>query len=430
MGRMTSLASIFGCAAADVTISRVQQLVDQGMPESLTLEYKARFSKGLVDSVAAMANSYGGVILVGVTDQRSLVGVGEDTVVQIVNTCHESLEPPWQPEIIPLPLTDAEGKFILVIRIDASRAPRPVLLKGAAPVRLHGRNAVADRGRLARLFSESGAVTSGMRRVPQLVGPPCGTQAEYDFALRSGLIMTVNDAAAWRPLSDRGIDSLATALDGSPIGSVLLGWCDRLGVTGVNTFSRSGLNRSRIARLVWQAVVDGPVRHPAEAIVNVTLPDSYGLPSSGLTVTLDVIVRARPLLAAFADAPPPSWRLPVSELYELCDGMLAGLTDSMVTAQLAELAGIDPVLVPQPATLDFVTATDVSELINMQGLTAIPDAGASRGANLSADPAIDLRDSDDRRAQVNSWMQQIALDAGLRGMERVLDAYHRDRIVG
>jgi hypothetical protein len=46
--------------------------------------------------------------------------------------------------------------------------------------------------------------------------------------------------------------------------------------------------------------------------------------------------------------------------------------------------------------------------------------GGSHGANLVADPTLDLSDWDERHAQVAAWMQQIALDAGVRGMERLL----------
>jgi predicted HTH transcriptional regulator len=106
-----------------------------------------------------MANTYGGLILVGVTDQPGpdrLAGVPEQAVVQIVNACHEQLEPPWEPEVIPVPLAaDAAGQYILVIRVDPVRAPRPLLISGAAPIRLQGRNATADRARLAQLFRES-----------------------------------------------------------------------------------------------------------------------------------------------------------------------------------------------------------------------------------------------------------------------------------
>jgi hypothetical protein len=265
-----------------------------------------------------------------------------------------------------------------------------------------------------------------MDRVLRLTGAPGGSQDGFDFAIRSGLVLPVDDSAVWRPLSDRGIDSLATALDGSRVGAVLLAWCGRLGIEAASPFYRSGLNRARTARLVWQAVADQTVRHPVEAIATVTLPDAYGLPASGLTFTLDLVVRARAFLAALPDGPqpPPDHWLTVPQLHELCDALLISLTDAQVAAQLADLAGIDPELVPQPANLNFVTSTDVSELLDISGLKLVPDAGASRGANLMGDPSIDVRDPDERAAQVDSWLQQIGLDAGLRGMERVLEEYH------
>jgi len=70
-----------------------------------------------------MANSYGGVILVGVTDQRQvnrIPGVPDSTVVQIVNACHDRLEPPWQPEVIPVRLSPSGNSYALVVRTDPS----------------------------------------------------------------------------------------------------------------------------------------------------------------------------------------------------------------------------------------------------------------------------------------------------------------------
>jgi predicted HTH transcriptional regulator len=66
---VTSATSLFNSPTADITLDQVRELISQNLPESLTLEYKETYSPGLVASVAAMANSYGGLILVGVTDQ-------------------------------------------------------------------------------------------------------------------------------------------------------------------------------------------------------------------------------------------------------------------------------------------------------------------------------------------------------------------------
>ena len=98
-----------------------------------------------------MANSYGGIVLVGVADDRSLVGVPEAEQVSIVNACHDTLEPPWQPEVIALQAPGPEPLFLLVLRVDHERAPRPILVRGAAPIRLPGRAATANRGQLRQL---------------------------------------------------------------------------------------------------------------------------------------------------------------------------------------------------------------------------------------------------------------------------------------
>lgn len=168
---MTSTASLFACRADDVTLERVRDLVAVGQPESLTLEYKESYAQKIPDSVAAMANSYGGLILVGVTERNvpdRITGVPEPTIVQIVNACHQKLEPPWEPEIIPVALPGTDGLMVLVVRVDPAKAPRPLLIGGAAPIRLHGRNAVADLPRLTQLVNETApqTVATGVRLPP------------------------------------------------------------------------------------------------------------------------------------------------------------------------------------------------------------------------------------------------------------------------
>jgi hypothetical protein len=427
---VTSMTSLFNCSPADVTLERVRELVGQDLPESLTLEYKARYSSSLVKSVAAMANTYGGLILVGVADQAGpdrLAGVPEQAVVQIVNACHEQLEPPWQPEIVPVPLTgDAAAPYVLVIRIDPARAPRPLLISGAAPIRLHGRNATADRARLAQLFGESPVPLRGAGRrlpPPELPATRDGSSSA-DFIVRSGLRIPVDEAASWRPLSDRAVDALASALSNSPLHKVLLHWCTDMGLRGFTPFHRSGFNRARHARLVWLASAREEGLHPVEAIAVAELPASYGAAASSLQFTLDVIIRANAYLATII---PPgtthgtgSYRLPVSSLSATLDSLLTALTDRDVIIALASMAGIDPFIMPLPTNLDFVTGPAVGDLLRPEGLQQIPGAGPSHGANLLTNPTLDLTETTERQAQLKDWLQQIALDAGLSGMENLL----------
>jgi hypothetical protein len=91
------------------------------------------------------------------------------------------------------------------------------------------------------------------------------------------------------------------------------------------------------------------------------------------------------------------------------------------------MAGVDPLVVPQPIGLDFLSSSNVPELLAGNGLTPIPGAGTSHGANLLADPGVDQHDPGERRALVDDWLQQVSLDAGLRGMEKVLVRLHAAR---
>lgn len=426
---MTTPVSLFAASAADVTLDRVRQLVSQNLPEGLTLEYKEAYDRSFVKSVAAMANSYGGMILVGVRDGAGvdrLIGVNEEAIVQIINACHDSLEPPWEPEIVVVPLGGGDEKSILVVRVDPARAPRPILLAGSAPIRLHGRNAVADRSRLATLFAEGASATAGGRRVLQQPTLPIKTDgsADADFILRSGYWLPVGETAGWRPLPENEVDRLRDALNHSGIGRMLASWAARLHISGLSLFDRRGLNRARRARLLWQTVPPGWDMHPVEAIAVLDLPEPHGSAATWMSFTIDLVMRVnRYYEGAKAKGWPVAfpWRVTAADLVEMIDGMLCGLVDGEVVQVLSDIAGIDPLLVRQPPGMHLLTGQPVADLLSLTGLAPIPDAGTSHGANLVADPTLDLSDSHDRQIQVDAWVQQIALDAGLRGMEQVLE---------
>jgi hypothetical protein len=171
---------------------------------------------------------------------------------------------------------------------------------------------------------------------------------------------------------------------------------------------------------VWQAVTADPGQHPVEAIAELVVPESYGASATSLSLTIDVVLRAHSYITPTGPPIAEAWRLPVPDLYSLITGLLAGLTDPPVIAALADVASIDPVLVGQPANAHLYTGPAVDELLYLQMLTPVAGAGGSHGASLMADPTIDLGAPDGRLAQLDTWMRQIALDAGLQGMERLL----------
>lgn len=437
---MTSTHSLAAAAAADVTWERVRGLVDLAQPESLTLEYKSDYASGLVKTVAAMANSYGGIILVGVTDSRQvarnptadrIVGVPGETTTKISEGCRNTLEPPWQPEIIEVAVPDQQDTFVMVVRVDPARAPRPILVDGKAPIRLHGSNHTADRTRLWQLFAEASAPagrTMPSLPRPQLPGNYNGSPAA-DYILRSGMQVPVDYNASWRPLSERGVSALADALNTSPLQQTLLKWCGDLHIYNLSTFRRQGFNRARYARLVWHAIADDDHR-PIEIIAEAVLPTSPGVPNSHLRFTIDVVPSIQAyIVSRIAQALPsghetPQALLNLGGLHRLVGAVLATLTDQAVVDALADLVGIDPIAVPQPSSLDLHGGPAVSEFLDLRSLVPIDDAGASHGANLLAQPALDLRDPIDRHQQVDDWLVELALDAGFTGMEDLLDQYH------
>lgn len=156
---------------------------------------------------------------------------------------------------------------------------------------------------------------------------------------------------------------------------------------------------------------------PVEAVANVALPDAYGTPVTHLVVSLEVMARIRHAGLV------TSAGFTVSRLLELVDALMSSLVEDEVTKALAALAGIDPLVMPQPLGLDFLSGTGVQDLLGGDGtgLTQVPDAGSSYGANLLADPGIDQRDTAERRSLVDNWLQQISLDAGLLGMECIVE---------
>lgn len=112
----------------------------------------------------------------------------------------------------------------------------------------------------------------------------------------------------------------------------------------------------------------------------------------------------------------PHWSVPPQQL----GALLATLTGKEVTAALASLAGTDILAIPQPRIMHIVTGRPIPDVLDTTGLRAIQDAGDSRGAHLLADPALDLAGDQDRSEQVRRWLIQVALDAGLTGMEQGL----------
>ncbi|MEU3883069.1 AlbA family DNA-binding domain-containing protein [Streptomyces californicus] len=425
--------SLFAASAADLTIERIRALAARlDQVESLTLEYKSEYSTGLVTTIAAMANTYGGMILVGINDRvepgvERVVGVdAQATIDQIVSGCSTMLDPPWEPAFFNVPFDDGSGRSIVVVRVDANVAPRPVLIKLKAPIRLSGRNATADRTRLLQLAREEQFATvlpMGQNVMSPNLARDVEGKATADFILRTGINIPMGEAGAWRPLSEKTVVALAQALNGSAFPAAL----HNLGSGAIDYttgFRPLGHNRARKARLVWQATGRPAEKtHLIEAVVSVELPEIYGAAASAAaSVTIDVIARVCQYAEGRGNL---GWkhRYAVPDLAVLFDGLLKTAVDPKVVAEIARIADIDTALVAQPRELHLVADRQVKELLHSGGLQEIPDAGASAGGVFCSNPALNLRSATDRQEQVDDWLRQLGLDAGLTGMESLVEGF-------
>jgi hypothetical protein len=172
----------------EISWEDVQHFLALREPEREWLEYKRDLSNQVVRSIAAMANTGGGLILIGVEEEREeererererggrpsrpgrVIGVGPDDETRLVHKCRDLLDPPYIPEIwrVEIPPeaprgeggSEAEPRCLLIVRVDPNRVPaRPLIyIEGRTarvPVRRGHTTQDADPRTLRSLFAEA-----------------------------------------------------------------------------------------------------------------------------------------------------------------------------------------------------------------------------------------------------------------------------------
>jgi len=82
--------------------------------ESERIEFKENFDKGTIETAAAFANTKGGIILIGYSDEGEVKGIqiGKETLKDWSNQISQSTEPRIIPE---LEQSELEGKIVVII---------------------------------------------------------------------------------------------------------------------------------------------------------------------------------------------------------------------------------------------------------------------------------------------------------------------------
>jgi Putative DNA-binding domain len=164
---MPSPGDLYTAAASEIDYGLVRDFVLNAeaanlFTESLTLEAKEKRDKGSVaEAVAALGNSDGGIVLVGVKDKDA---TGEDRIVGVPKSEHDAvasnlhaLIPEAMPEIIPVAMPDGQ-RLVLVLRVDADAVPHPVMVSGKVLFRIPGHSVPADRRRVLDLAARDQSV--------------------------------------------------------------------------------------------------------------------------------------------------------------------------------------------------------------------------------------------------------------------------------
>ena len=163
---MPSSVDLYTAPASEVTYQLVRQFVldaeeQNAFSESVTFEAKEkRQHNNVADAVAALSNTDGGIVLVGVKDKDA---VGESRIVGVPRTEHDALAsslhhviPQAMPEIIPVAMPSGE-KVVLVLRVDADAVAHPVMVGGKVLFRIPGHSVPADRQRVLDLVARDQA---------------------------------------------------------------------------------------------------------------------------------------------------------------------------------------------------------------------------------------------------------------------------------
>ena len=385
------LQDLLRLPASSITAIDVASFLALRLPESRLHDYKANIDAAL-KTIAAFANTNGGLVMVGITDKAlEVVGVKNpgQAITSLHNMCWTVLDPAFSPEIIPIEL---DGKTILLVRVDHADVRRPVFHKGTVYYRMGDSSTPADRNFVQALFAEGPARTSGGTFQPT----GASNLASHDDR-RLTLRAIISSDLPRRTLAPIFTGTpLRTAVQAALRIALVTEWLRRFDKEG--SWTIAGHNSSQAATWQWL-----PASELFEATVVLELT---GLPVPSLaTAWLDVGVRME------ADA-----QLSLDDLYWLFHSLVATATRTLGPAIFGTLMP-GPWIANGPRCILDTAQTPLQDLVSLgeQGVVA-----NLRPHPMRADlwPTQLWPTSDEAiRTQVQEWLTRLALDCGLLGAE-------------
>lgn len=221
------MTDLYACPLAAVSYEDLRAFVlglerADALTETAVLELKReRTGKNVVEAVAGMYNSDGGLVLVGVDQagrgEQRFVGVPPTTLDDLVNQFTALLDPRGlMPEIASIALPSG-GRVITVVRVPPGSEHVPVLIGGRALVRLPGQTVTADRRALLQLVARSDGRAYGRGGYGAFDGAHLdlwtdGSRPDVDLRLWGHVLMPPSTAERFRFGTARQ-DAVLGALD-------------------------------------------------------------------------------------------------------------------------------------------------------------------------------------------------------------------------
>ena len=136
-------------------MNNLPKLIDRGETESLEFKESLRLKEEICQAVSAFCNANGGSILVGVSDDGTIIGVdiGRNTLEELANYIKRNTDPAIFPSVNVL---DAEEMEIIAIEVKES-AEKPVFFKNHAYKRVGKTNQRISSSEMRKLAKDSGA---------------------------------------------------------------------------------------------------------------------------------------------------------------------------------------------------------------------------------------------------------------------------------
>lgn len=146
-----------------ITWNAVEDFSHQGVVEGAYLDYKSDFPNDLARTIAAMANTFGGIILIGVVEQTDgrpvvpITGIALQAGLaeRVTNIVLSNITPPVFPEVAVCP--DPSGsKAVIVVRVPESpESPHAIQSNTRVYLRTGNRNKPEELATLEQIGSNT-----------------------------------------------------------------------------------------------------------------------------------------------------------------------------------------------------------------------------------------------------------------------------------